>query len=419
MHATAVRPSVCTIRPTLVSVERHPRRQLAHRIESVSQSGATGAHGVATETFFEETREQSVVKATIVEKYFDAWAGIIIGAQNRHRPGAENRIGYVDLFAGPGRYKDGAVSTPLRVLQKAIEKPEYAERLLTIFNDRDSENVRTLEEEIAKLPGIGKLKNRPVIWNEEVGDKIAKQFAEKSKIPTLAFIDPWGYKGLTLRLVDAFLRDWGCDCIFFFNYARINAGLSNPMVREHMGALFGAEKADALSRVLEPLGPSAREATIVEALGQALKGYGHRFVLPFCFKSDAGTRTKHHLILVTKHFRGYEVMKDIMATASSRREQGVPSFTYSSADSSAQQLLFELNRPLDELRAMLLRDFAGQTVTMRAIYEKHSVDRSYLSRNYKDVLAGMENDGVVKTSGRKSKRGFADDILVTFPPGGS
>jgi hypothetical protein len=286
-------------------------------------------------------------------------------------------------------------------------------RTRTIFG-----HVRTLEEEIARLPGIEKLKNRPVIWNEEVGDKIAKQFAEKSKIPTLAFIDPWGYKGLTLRLVDAFLRDWGCDCIFFFNYARINAGLSNPMVREHMGALFGAEKAEALSRVLEPLGPAAREATIVEALSQALKGYGHRFVLPFCFKSDAGTRTKHHLILVTKHFRGYEVMKDIMATASSTREQGVPSFSYSPADSSAQQLLFELNRPLDELRARLLRDFAGQTVTMRAIYEKHSVDRAYLAKNHKDVLTAMESDGAIKTSGRKSKRGFADNIVVIFPHGG-
>lgn len=375
-------------------------------------------HPVATETFFDETREQSVVKATIVEKYFDAWAGIIVGAQNQHRPGADNRIGYVDLFAGPGRYKDGAVSTPLRVLQKAIEKPAYAERLLTIFNDRDSENVRTLEEEIRKVPGIEKLKHKPVIWNEEVGDKIAKQFAEKSKIPILAFIDPWGYKGLTLHLVDAFLRDWGCDCIFFFNYSRINAGLSNPSVHEHMCALFGEEKAKALGKELEPLVPAAREATIVNALAQALKGYGHRYVLPFCFKNENGTRTKHHLILVTKAFKGYEVMKDIMAKASSSQEQGVPSFTYSSADSSAQQLLFELNRPLDDLRAMLLRDFAGRTLAMRAIYEEHSVDRPYVSKNYKDVLSTMETDGSIKTSGRKSKRGFADGILVTFPRGG-
>lgn len=47
-------------------------------------------------------------------------------------------------------------------------------------------------------------------------------------------------------------------------------------------------------------------------------------MLPFCFKNESGTRTKHHLIFVTKAFKGYEVMKDIMAKASSSREQGVP-----------------------------------------------------------------------------------------------
>lgn len=372
----------------------------------------------ATENFFEETREQSVVKATIVEKYFDAWAGIIVGAQNQHRPGADNRIGYVDLFAGPGRYKDGAVSTPLRVLQKAIEKPLYAERLLTIFNDKDSENVRTLNEEIKKLPGIGTLKHKPAIWNKEVGEEIAKLFGEKDTIPILAFIDPWGYKGLSLDLVQSFLKSFGCDCIFFFNYSRINAGLSNPLVKEHMAALFGEERAASLRAELEPLDPPAREATIVNALAEALKGYGHRFVLPFCFKNDAGTRTKHHLILVTKAFKGYEVMKDIMAKASSSHGQGVPSFTYCPAASPKQQLLFELNRPLDDLRGMLLRDFAGKTLTMREIYVQHSVDRPYIAKNYKDVLATMEQQHAIHTSGRKSNRGFADGIQVTFPSGG-
>ena len=68
-------------------------------------------------------------------------------------------------------------------------------------------------------------------------------------MPILAFIDPWGYKGLTLRLVDAFLKDWGCDCLFFFNYGRINAGLSNPMVHAHMAALFGEHQAQQRSAV--------------------------------------------------------------------------------------------------------------------------------------------------------------------------
>jgi three-Cys-motif partner protein len=369
-----------------------------------------------TDDFFDETKEQSVVKATIIEKYFDTWAQIMTATQKK--TGLGNKIGYVDLFAGPGRYKSGAVSTPLRVLQKAIEKDVYAERLLTIFNDKDSENASTLKKEIAALPGIEKLKYAPNVWNEEVGSNIATQFESLKLIPILAFIDPWGYKGLTLRLVQAFLKDWGCDCVFFFNYARINAGINNDKVREHMNALFGEERATALRAEMEGMLPNEREATIVEKLTEALKeasGGGERFVLPFCFKSAAGTRTKHHLILVTKHFKGYEVMKDIMAKSSSSTEQGVPTFTYSPADSKKQPLLFELNRPLDELRSMLLKAFSGQTIQMVDIYRKHSVGRRYIRKNYKDILTVLENDGAVTTMGRKSTRGFADDIVVKFP----
>ena len=244
-----------------------------------------------------------------------------------------------------------------------IEK--YSDRLVSVFNDKSPENVSNLRAALEALPGHDKLTYKPQIWNEEVGDKIAKQFASMNKIPILAFIDPWGYKGLTLQLVEAFLKDWGCDCIFFFNYGRINAGLSNPKVKQHMAALFGEERAAELRMLLEPMAPAEREETIVEALAEALKSYGHRYVLPFCFKNEKGTRTKHHLILVTKHFKGYEVMKDIMAKSSSSNDQGVPSFAYCPADSLKQGLLFELSRPLDQLGAMLLSDLAGRTMSMR------------------------------------------------------
>lgn len=368
---------------------------------------------MAINNFFDEYEDQSIVKSEIVEKYFDAWAGIITSTQDRHS--TDCRIGYFDLFAGPGRYKDGAMSTPLKVLTKAINNDVYANRLVTLFNDKDEINVRSLENAIKELPNIEKLKYKPEIWNQEVGDKIAAEFERVAKIPTLAFIDPWGYKGLSLRLVNAFLKDWGCDCIFFFNYNRINAGLSNPCVKEHMAALFGEEKAEKLKAVLEPLSPTEREATIINELALSLKEYGHRFVLPFCFKNETGKRTTHHLIFVTKHFRGYETMKDIMARASSTDEQGVPSFTYSPPDSRRQGFLFELNRPLDELEEMLLSEYAGQTLSTRKIYEMHSIDRRYILKNYKEVLAKMERTGIIKTKGRKTNRGFPDYIEVTFP----
>ena len=73
---------------------------------------------------------------------------------------------------------------------------------------------------------------------EEVGEKIAEIFKQMDTIPALFFVDPWGYKGLSLRLISSFLGSWGCDCIFFFNYNRINMGINNQAVKEHMDALL-------------------------------------------------------------------------------------------------------------------------------------------------------------------------------------
>ena len=374
---------------------------------------------MADNSFFEEQKEQSLVKSTIVAKYFDVWSNVIISTQKRY-PNHSQKIAYIDLFAGPGRYKDGTQSTPLRILTNAIEKADLRERLVTIFNDKDEKNSKVLENTIAEISGIETLKYRPEVYNQEVGEEIVKMFESMNLIPTLFFVDPWGYKGLSLRLVNSVLKDWGCDAIFFFNYNRINMGIDNEAVKEHIQALFGKEQAIVLRNKLKGKNSLLRELIIVEELCQALKAYGSRYVLPFRFKNNKGVRTSHHLIFVSKHFRGYEIMKDIMSRESTSDTQGVPSFEYNPADFLPQQtLLFQLSRPLDDLKEDLLDTFRGRRIIMKEIYEKHNVDRPYIKKNYKEVLRELYEDGCIEAISSKGKpprkTTFGDNIIVTFP----
>jgi three-Cys-motif partner protein len=214
--------------------------------------------------FFDESREQSQVKARIVQKYFWAWANVIIPTAKQYG----NRILYIDLFAGPGRYKDGTLSTPLLVLEKAIADPNMRSMLVTLFNDRDAITANTLQAAIDALPGIEKLKYKPRVTNEVVGERIAKMFGEISLVPTFFFVDPWGYKGLSLGLINSVLQNWGCDCVFFFNYNRVNMGLNNAAVREHMNVLFGEDRAERLREDLAGLNSGDREKLIVEKLSE-------------------------------------------------------------------------------------------------------------------------------------------------------
>jgi three-Cys-motif partner protein len=367
--------------------------------------------------FFNESSEQSQIKARIIQKYFWAWAKVIIPTVKRH----DNRILYIDLFAGPGRYKDGTLSTPLLVLQKAIEDADMREMLVTLFNDADPDNVGRLQSAIDALPGIEKLKHKPEVSNEVVGEQIAKKFEGLKLIPTFFFVDPWGYKGLSLRLINSVLQNWGCDCVFFFNYNRVSMGLNNDAVRQHMDALFGKERADGIRVELNGMSPGERESLIVETLSESLREMGAAYVLPFTFKNERGTRTSHHLVFATKHFRGYEIMKGIMAKESSEHHQGVASFEYSPA-SERFPILHGLSRPLDELQGVLLNDFAGETLTMKDIYLRHCVGTPYTDSNYKRALVGLEAENKIKVeppaSERPKRNGeatFADHVRVKFP----
>jgi hypothetical protein len=217
------------------------------------------------------------------------------------------------------------------------------------------------------------------------------------------------------------LKNWGCDCVFFFNYNRVNMGLNNASVQEHMNVLFGESRANSVRQKLEGLNPAERENLIVEELSAALKDMGANYVLPFTFRNEVGTRTTHHLIFASKNFRGYEIMKEIMAQESSEHTQGVASFEYSPA-SEKYPLLFELSRPLDDLEEMLSASFAGQKLATQQIYERHSIGKRYIKRNYKQVLAKMEAEGKIsseppanKRPKRKGQVTFADAVMVTFP----
>ena len=154
-----------------------------------------------------------------------------------------------------------------------------------------------------------------------------------------------------------------------------------------MNALFGIERANALREKIKGQQPDQREALILEDLSQAIKGMGGAYVLPFRFKR--GNRTSHSLIFVSKHFKGYEIMKGIMAGESSTQDQGVASFASPPADASTP-LLFSLAQPFDKLLADLPMVFAGKPLSMNAVYESHSVDTPYTKTNYKKALMELE-----------------------------
>ncbi|MBU1319390.1 MAG: three-Cys-motif partner protein TcmP [candidate division Zixibacteria bacterium] len=371
--------------------------------------------------FFDAPEEASRIKSQIVKDYFLAWANVMINTLKK-QPRSPQKIAYIDLFAGCGRYKDGSPSTPIFIVEEAIRDKSLRDMLIIIFNDKEKEHVALLSSEIKSISGIETLKYEPRILQDEVGDDLAKEFKGMKLVPTFSFIDPWGYKGLSLSLFRSITKDWGCDCVFYFNYNRINMVMSKDGGLEQGQALFGIDGCNDLARMLKSVGtPEDREHLIMDWLEKGLKEIGVKYVLTYRIKSRVADRPSHYLVFLTKDFLGYDIMKRIMDRRSSEAGEWKLNLGFDPTGQDLQYSLFGASVQMNKLGSELAQTFAGRKLSMKQIYKEHTVGTPYVKRHYKKVLSELEKSGDIvcdpPAESRQKRNGeptFGDKTVVTF-----
>lgn len=359
---------------------------------------------VNTEQFFESPSEQSMIKAKIVTSYFTAWSRIMC---QHWSPSIS--IGYVDLFSGPGIYQDGSESVPLILIRHVLNNEKLRNRFLFYFNDKDERNIENLKNAISEADTCQKLKNKIKYSVKVIDENFANEITFNSSCPILSFVDPFGYKGLTIDLINKLIANNGSDCIFFFNYNRINMALSsNTKFDEYLEGIFGNGRVQDLKNELKGLSSEEREPVVLDALIEALKENNINYVLPFKFYRADMMRTSHFIIFVSKHKLGCKIMKQIMYANSAKDIDGVASFELKDAKNFSnkfEQLSF-FDRPLDSLCEEIYHFYKGKEVEVKQICVKYDTDFSnyFVSRNVKDALIKLEEQNKIEVvSGRKQK----------------
>lgn len=355
----------------------------------------------SNDVFFADQSEQSAVKAHIVSSYFSAWSRVI---QKWNTP-----MAYIDLFCGPGKYENDKPSAPLLIVQNTLANPALFHKMSFVFNDKDSNNTAMLQQSISQLDENAKLKDRLQFYNETVEQDFYSRLNIPANMPVLSFVDPFGYKGLTMNLINRLINNSGSDCIFFFNYNRINMALSsNTKFDEHLKSLFGDNRTAELKKQLAHQPPERREPIVLNALIDALRENKSNYVLPFKFYSTEMVRTSHFIIFVTKHPLACKIMKQIMYSNSAKDSDGVATFSFEDSRNfgAGFEQLTIFDRPIQSLRDDILRKYTGRTVSVGSICNDVDCDFSshFVSKNVKDVLKELELEGKISvTTGRKQK----------------
>ena len=357
------------------------------------------------EDFFKKQTPSSRIKANIVAEYFPQYCRIIL-----KKPQPEIR--YLDLFAGPGLYEDGSLSTPLLLASSCAKDPILSQKVRLIFNDNKySEELKNnffhnfSDKDFKFQPLFG---DKTVGENEQIKNYLTKGVMRPNPYPTLLFFDPWGYKGIDTIALGKFMQNWGNEIFLFVNIKRIHAAIENNKFDALMQSLFP-------TLFIQLQRQRRYKATVQERLGLIMDNLAREFEKAvkgklyhssFKFQEEHSKTTSHFIIHFTKHIKGYELVKQIYYDFDNigavLDKDG--NYTFDAKAMDDHNSVFDFgDQNIACLSDILTSRYKGKTITAKKLFDEHHPTTKYCGSHYAQTLRYMVENGLTKSK-------FADNI---------
>lgn len=354
-------------------------------------------------SFFEKQTLSSKVKASIVSEYFPKYCSII---KIKHIP---EKIGYIDLFSGPGMYDDGNPSTPILIARNCMKDEDLKNRVWMVFNDKCYSEQ--LKENFNKEFPEGTFKYKPhfghstVGESQEINDFIVKNTCKGrfNEQPSVLFIDPWGYKGIETNVLSQFLSYWGNELFIFINSKRINPALENDKFEEPMRCLFPNSYDKVKVEIRNKRTVSERLQFIIDNLGKEYEALlkSRVYYTAFKFQEEDIETTSHFILHLSKNKRGFDLVKQIYNDFANVGTifDGVNTYTFDVKKiTNPVEELFDTNSEnIDALKNMLLEEYKGRTITSYDLFEEHQQNCLYSRSHYVKALRRLVEEGAVES----------------------
>lgn len=349
-------------------------------------------------------------KHDILDDYLGGWYAKL---------SAYPRVLFFDGFAGRGIYNDGTHGSPLIALKKLLDHSALNRmtscEFVFMFVEKDAANAELLTEAVEKL----KATYVPFPTNVKVhvvegefaatAGRISSELAaqKKRQAPTFAFIDPFGYSGLSMDVIADFVQFSGSEVFVNFMVGHVQ----RFVLRDGQGAaikdLFGMtpdevmENFDSDQKRVEYL----RDVYVTRLRDRAKFPYVNSFEM-----KNASGNVSYYLIHGTRHPEGVRLMKAAMWKV----DPGTGS-TFSDR-LAGREVLFELEPDLAPLSDAILAAFKGQKRVPVSSIRSFAVLRTpYRETHVIPVLTPLEKSGTVQVT-RSGARGYNPDTTwVDFP----
>ncbi|MEK7477151.1 MAG: three-Cys-motif partner protein TcmP [Candidatus Coatesbacteria bacterium] len=345
----------------------------------------------------------TAAKHDILRQYLSAWFPIL----NTYN----TKILYIDGFSGPGRYKGGEIGSPLIALEVARTHRQKLEGEIHFwFIDEDEDRLAYLVDQLAAIdrPPHFIIHTDHGRFHEVIGAALDGIAPDHGIIPTFAFIDPFGFKGIPFSMVRRLLQQDKCEVLVTFMVDSVNRWINAPneAIRRQIAEAFGSD---------EPL-------SIMDGLGERIgklrslyqkKLSEHAKYVRYFEMSNANDRPIYYLFFATNNPLGHVKMKTAMWKVNSDGQ-------YRFSDGTDQnQMVFLRDDPASQLGAALMRQFAGKGELPVVLATRYVEDETaYLRTHMLAAMRSLEGNGKLavnpkKQDGRNRKKGtFPDDALI-------
>jgi three-Cys-motif partner protein len=317
--------------------------------------------------FFNELKEWSARKLTIIKKYMDGFVRIL---------GGKGLVYYVDGFAGVGIYKDDSIGSPIQAAEyaKQLFDQGKAYSLSCINVEMNNDSFSNLCQSTAPYSQF--VENLPGSFSENL-DVILKKVAQQ---PAIFFLDDFGVSGVGWELVQKLIgRNAATDLWIRFDHSTVrrldgffasDASTADKKF-SRLPALYGITDRAQLHQQLD--GPSS-EKRIQNALRlylrqlaaefQRQKGKG--FAAAYPIRSLTGTR-KYHLVFSASHPKAavlasniiYGTEEDYQREVAEYKERNTQQLSLFSLDPTPEHIFEDKVKQLQEA---IRNHYQGKTI---------------------------------------------------------
>jgi three-Cys-motif partner protein len=353
----------------------------------------------------------TLAKHDLLRRYLGAWFPIM----SRY----ESKVVFIDGFAGPGAYDTGDPGSPIVAIETLLGHRYFAgmadTTFLFLFAERNEARAESLDSRITEL--WNRHGGQPANVNvrlvcgefEDAADGLLGSIRTGYRLaPALAFVDPFGFKGVSLNTISRLTDFPKCEVIFSFMYDGLNRWITHPDEKIHVSLrdLFGTDEYEAAGG----LSGNARRTFLHDLYKARLQEAGNfKYALDFEMIDRRG-KNVYSLIFATRHIRGLAAMKDAMW-----KIDPTGAFRFSDRHDGSTTL-FDGTVDVSPLRKAMLDRFDGQEVPVDiTVYEWVLAETIYGPSHYKKPLRELQNDGEVSpVSGQLRKGQFPDGTIIRF-----